>query len=60
MKVLKVDFKTVDGERRVYPLCEDGETLATLAGHTTLTKRTIELASRLGYRFETSAETVEV
>ena len=60
MKVLKVNIKTVYGERRVYPLCEDGETLATLAGHTTLTKRTIELANRLGYRFETIAETVEV
>ena len=60
MKVLKVNIKTVYGERRVYPLCEDGETLATLAGHTTLTKRTIELASRLGYRFETIAEPVEL
>ena len=53
-----VEIKHEWGNRRVYPVCSASKTLAEIAGGKTLSKDTIDLAKKLGYKFETLREEV--
>lgn len=53
-----VEIKHEYGNRRVYPVCSASKTLAEMAGGKTLSKDTIDLAKKLGYKFETLREEV--
>lgn len=53
-----VEIRNEFGNRRIYPVCSASRTLAKIAGTTTLTKETIDLAKELGYQFETLKEEV--
>jgi hypothetical protein len=53
-----VEIKHEWGNRRVYPVCSASKTLAEIAGGKTLSQDTIELAKKLGYKFETLKEEV--
>ena len=53
-----VEIKHEYGNRRVYPVCSASKTLAEMAGGKTLSKDTIDLAKKLGYKFETLKEEV--
>jgi len=45
-----VTVKHVYGVEHIYPSCEMSKILATIAGHKTLTTKTISLIKQLGYR----------
>ena len=49
---IRVQVKSVYGEEKVYPVCEDAKTFAQLAGTKTLTRETLMLIRRLGYEIE--------
>jgi len=53
-----VEIRNEFGNRRIYPVCSASRTLAKIAGTTTLTKDTVDLAKELGYQFETLKEEV--
>jgi hypothetical protein len=49
---IKVEVKTVYGNRAIYPACEKANHFAGLAGTRTFTDRAIEHIKALGYRVE--------
>jgi hypothetical protein len=51
--VLKVEIRSVYGEDKVYPVNNQAQMLANIAGTTTLTTKTLLLAGKMGFRVET-------
>jgi len=56
--LLLVKVKNNYGTEHIYPVSEDAKLLAQLAGSKTLTRSTIEIAKKLGFKF--SVERAEV
>lgn len=56
--LLLVKVKNNYGTEHIYPVSEEAKLLAQLAGSKTLTRSTIEIAKKLGFKF--SVERVEV
>lgn len=51
-EVLKVTARRVYGENKIYPVCAKAKALARIAGTSTLTSSTMDVASQeLGYEF---------
>ena len=51
--ILTVEIRSVYGEDKVYPVNNQAQILAGIAGTTTLTTRTLRLAVRMGFTVET-------
>jgi hypothetical protein len=51
MKIV-VRVKNIYGNKTVYPVCENAQLLARIAGHSTLTSTTVDLIKKLGYVVE--------
>ena len=49
--LLKVKVKNNYGTEHIYPVSEEAKLLAQLAGSKTLTRSTIEIAKKLGFKF---------
>lgn len=47
---IRVVMKQQYGQEVIEPVCEDAKTFAQIAGTKLLTRKTIELIKRLGYR----------
>jgi len=56
--LLLVKVKNNYGTEHIYPVSEEAKLLAQLAGSKTLTRSTIEIAKKLGFKF--SVERAEV
>jgi hypothetical protein len=50
--VIQVQVKTVYGVDKIYPICEDAKTFASIAGTKTLSCRDVENIKNLGFRVE--------
>lgn len=48
-KQIKIEFRSVYGETKAYPICQDAQTFAGLAGTKTLTRNSIRGILALGY-----------
>ena len=48
---LAVQIKNVYGNETIYPMCEKGKLLCSLAGTKTFTRSMIETCKKLGYEF---------
>jgi len=57
---IKVRVRNVYGNKTVYPVCDKAQIFAQLAGHSTLTRATLDGIRRLGYLIEVQQEEVEV
>ena len=45
---IQVQYRTVYGEERLYPMCENAKRFAQIAGTQTLTYNTVRLVRQLG------------
>lgn len=52
---ITVEIKDHYGKRRAYPVCEDAEAFARIAGATTLTRDVLEHIRGLGYDVQIKA-----
>jgi len=59
-KSIKVKIKTSYGNERIYPICEDAKTSASLAKQKTFTSTEIRLIKALGYTIEVVQEKKEL
>ena len=50
--IAQVEIKEVYGNRTIYPINDQAQLLARIAGTKTLTASTVELAKKLGFHFE--------
>jgi len=57
---ITVRVRNVYGNKTVYPVCDKAQIFAQLAGHSTLTRATLDGIRRLGYLIEVQQEEVEV
>jgi len=57
---IKVRVRNVYGNKTVYPVCDKAQIFAQLAGHSTLTRATLDGIRRLGYLIEVQQEEVKV
>jgi hypothetical protein len=48
--IIQIEVRSVYGEEKAYPLCEDAVRFARIAGTVTLTRKTLRLVAELGYR----------
>jgi hypothetical protein len=49
---ITVEVKTVYGEERIYPVCENARIFAALVKQTTLTRHNLAHIKQLGYAIE--------
>jgi hypothetical protein len=57
---ITVRVRNIYGNKTVYPVCDKAQIFAQLAGHSTLTRATLDGIRRLGYLIEVQQEEVEV
>jgi hypothetical protein len=57
---ITVRVRNVYGNKTVYPVCDKAQIFAQLAGHSTLTRATLDGIRRLGYLIEVQQEEVKV
>jgi len=57
---ITVRVRNVYGNKTVYPACPKAQIFAQLAGHSTLTRATLDGIRRLGYLIEVQQEEVKV
>ena len=57
---ITVRVRNIYGNKTVYPACPKAQIFADIAGHSTLTRATLDGIRRLGYLIEVQQETVEV
>lgn len=48
-----VDVKSVYGNERIYPICENAKIFAQMLGQETLTRRDLNYMEKLGYKIQT-------
>jgi hypothetical protein len=53
---IQVIIRNVYGNQTIYPMCEQGKKLASLAGHKTLTDRDITIIKSLGFTIKIVTE----
>ena len=56
MNTIQVQIKNHFGNERIYPINQEGKTLARMVGCKTFTRETIALAKELGFTFEVKRE----
>ena len=56
---LTIKKKNVYGEYKYYPVCEDSQIFARIAGTKTLTRETINHIRRLGYELELEQQVID-
>ena len=54
--ILTVEIRSVYGEDKIYPVNNQAQILAGIAGTTTLTTRVLRLAVGMGFKVETVAK----
>ena len=52
---IKVEFKTIYGNDKIYPVCEKADVFCKLIGQKTLTERDIKIIKELGYEVQVQA-----
>jgi hypothetical protein len=57
---ITVRVRNIYGNKTVYPACDKSKIFAQLAGHSTLTRATLDGIRRLGYLIEVQQEVEEV
>lgn len=50
--IAQVEIKEVYGNKTIYPINQEAQLLARIAGTKTLTASTVDLAKKLGFTFE--------
>ena len=55
---ITIQIKSVYGELKVYPVCDDAKLFAAIAGTKTLTHATLCLVERLGFTIETTSNAI--
>ena len=55
MKIL-VQIKSVYGNERIYPICENAKLFASIAGTATLTREVLAKIKQLGYTVEVESQ----
>jgi hypothetical protein len=50
--IAQVEIHEIYGKKTIYPLNEQAQLLARIAGTKTLTPQTVDLAKKLGFHFE--------
>jgi hypothetical protein len=50
--IAQIEIKEVYGNKTIYPVNEQAQLLARIAGTKTLTPQTVDLAKKLGFHFE--------